>query len=98
LANTSRGTDLLPPIVTTDYRTRQSKIVRLAHRNFRIENESILSPNGRSRGGTLMKARKKKLKSLLPRRTWKINPLTKVKPSSKVYSRKKDAIKKDDLE
>lgn len=34
-----------------------------------------------------MKAKKKK--SLLPRRTWKINPLTKVKPSDKIYSRKK---------
>jgi hypothetical protein len=32
---------------------------------------------------------KKKKKSLLPRRTWKINPLTKVKPSDKLYSRKK---------
>jgi hypothetical protein len=31
---------------------------------------------------------KKKKKSLLPRRTWKINPLTKVKPSDKLYSRR----------
>jgi hypothetical protein len=39
-----------------------------------------------------MKPRKKKkpkIASLLPRRTWKINPLTRVKPSDKVYSRKK---------
>jgi hypothetical protein len=35
-----------------------------------------------------MKAKKKK-KSLLPRRTWKINPYTKVKPSDKIYSRRK---------
>ena len=32
---------------------------------------------------------KKKKKSLLPRRTWKINPLTKVKGSDKVYVRRK---------
>jgi hypothetical protein len=30
-----------------------------------------------------------KIASLLPRRTWKINPLTRVKPSDKIYSRKK---------
>jgi hypothetical protein len=32
---------------------------------------------------------KKKLKSLLPRRTWKINPYTKVKASDKLYVRRK---------
>jgi hypothetical protein len=30
-----------------------------------------------------------KIASLLPRRTWKINPLTRVKPSDKVYSHPK---------
>jgi hypothetical protein len=38
--------------------------------------------------GAVMKT-KKKIKSLLPRRTWKINPLTKVKHSGKIYSRRK---------
>lgn len=32
-----------------------------------------------------MKAKKKRL--ALPRRTWKINPVTRVKQSAKVYSR-----------
>lgn len=35
------------------------------------------------------KKKKPKIASLLPRRTWKINPLTRVKPSDKVYSRRK---------
>lgn len=35
-----------------------------------------------------VKAKKKKIASLLPRRQWQINPLTKVKDSAKRYSRK----------
>ena len=35
-----------------------------------------------------MKAKKKKISSLLPRRQWQINPLTKVKESARVYTRK----------
>jgi len=38
----------------------------------------------------------KKKKSLLPRRTWKINPLTKVKTSDKVYKRREAKKSLDD--